>query len=88
MRGIKQIDIKNNPYYLFDDMINSKSLDPNLMGIGKISFKSTDAVTYNIRYVTMKSIDHVYIDSENPRYLIFGNVDRYIEESFGDKYKK
>ena len=35
----------------------------------------------------MKSLDHVNIDSENPLYLIFNNVDGYItEESNGDKY--
>ena len=34
----------------------------------------------------MKSINHVSIDSENPPYLIFNNVDGYIEESNGDKY--
>ena len=35
----------------------------------------------------MKSLDHVNIDSENPLYLIFNNVDGYIiEESNEDKY--
>ena len=35
----------------------------------------------------MKSLDHIHIDSENPLYLIFNNVDGYIiEESNGDKY--
>ena len=44
----------------------------------KISFKSIDAVIYNIKYITVKNIDHVDIDSENPFYLIFNNVDGYI----------
>ena len=34
----------------------------------------------------MKSLDHVNIDSDNSLYLIFNNVDGYIEESNGDKY--
>ena len=34
----------------------------------------------------MKSLDHVNIDSENPLYLFFNNVDRCIEEVNGDKY--
>ena len=34
----------------------------------------------------MKSLDHVNIDSKNLLYLIFNNVDGYIEESNGDKY--
>ena len=46
-------------------MINIKIFDQNLLNTDKISFKSTDAVIYNIRYITMKSLDHVNIDSEN-----------------------
>ena len=34
----------------------------------------------------MKSFDHVNIDCDNSLYLIFNNVDGYIEESNGDKY--
>ena len=34
----------------------------------------------------MKSLDHVNIDCDNSLYLIFNNVDGYIEESNGDKY--
>ena len=66
-------------------MIDIKTFDSNLLNIDKIPYKSTDAVNYNIRYITMKSLDHVNIDSENPLYLIFNNVDKYIEESKGDK---
>ena len=58
-----------------------------MLGINKISFKSTDAVIYDIEYIMMKSLDHVNIDSANSLYLIFHNVDGYIsEESNGDKY--
>ena len=67
-------------------MINIKNLDQNLLSIDNISFKSTDAVIYNIKYTTIESINHVKIDSKNPPYLIFDNVDGYIEESSGDKY--
>ena len=52
----------------------------------KISFKSINAVVYNIKYITMKSLDHVNIDSENPPNLIFNNVDGYIQKSNRDKY--
>ena len=86
MKSIKQINIKNCPYYFFNDRINIKNFDPNLLNIDKISFKSTDSVIYNIRYITMKSLDHVHIDSKNLLYLIFNNVGGYIEESNGDKY--
>ena len=43
-------------------MINIKNLDPKLLNIGKILFKSIDAVAYHIKYITMKSLDHVNID--------------------------
>ena len=66
-------------------MIDIKTFDSNLLNIDKIPYKSTDAVNYNIRYITMKSLDYVNIESENPLYLIFNNVDKYIEESKGDK---
>ena len=87
----RQINTKYRPYYFFNDMINIKHFDPGLLDIDKISFKSTDAVIYKIRYVTMKSLDNENIDSANRLYLIFDNVDGYIEcnsieESNGDKF--
>ena len=59
-------------------MINIKKFYPNLLSINKILFKSNDAVIYNIKYITMKSLDHGNIDSETPLYLIFNDVDAYI----------
>ena len=71
---------------LFNNIINIKNFDSNFLNIDKISFKSTDVVIWNIRYIAMKSLDHVNIDSENPLYLIFDNVDGYTENSTGDQY--
>ena len=67
-------------------MISVKKIYPSFLNISKISFKSIDAVIYSIRYITMKSLDHVNIDSANSIYLVFNNVDEYIEESNGNKY--
>ena len=68
-------------------MINIQNFDLNLLSIDKISFKITDAVTCHIKYVTMKSFDHVNIDCENSLYLVFNNVDGYIiEENNENKY--
>ena len=50
-------------------MINIKNFDPNLLSIDKISFKSIDAATYYIKYINMKSLDHVNIDCENSLFL-------------------
>ena len=43
--------------------------------------KSTDIDICHIEYIIMKSLD-----SQNPLYLVFNNVDGYIEESNGNKY--
>ena len=67
-------------------MISVKRFYPSFLNISKISFKSIDAAIYSIRYITMKSLDHVNIDSANSIYLVFNNVDEYIEESNGNKY--
>ena len=68
-------------------MININNFVPNLLSIDKISFKRIDAVAYPIKYITMKSLDHANIDSENSLYLVFNNVDGHvIEESNEDIY--
>ena len=46
----KQIDIKNWTYYFYNDMINIKKFDSNLLKIDKISYK-------DIGYITIKKID-------------------------------
>ena len=57
------------------------------MSINKTLFKSTDAVIYNIRYIRIKSLEHINIDSESPLCIIFNDVDAYIiEENNGYKY--
>ena len=91
MITLRQINIKNRPYYFFNDMINIKDFDPSLLNIDKISFESTDDVIYHIEYITMKSLDNENTDSANSLYLIFNNVDGYIEcnsteESNENKY--
>ena len=45
MRIIKQVNIENRPCYFFNDLINIKNFDRNLLSIEEISFKSTDAVS-------------------------------------------
>ena len=59
-------------------MANIKNFDPSLLEINKLSGKSTSINIYFIEYMTMKSLDHVKIDSENPLYLTFNNADGYI----------
>ena len=40
MRNIKEINIKGQKYYLFNDMINIKNVNPNLLKIDKNSSKA------------------------------------------------
>ena len=87
MITFRQSNIENRPYYIFNDIINIKNFDPNFPNVNKISFKNTDPVIHNIKYITMTCLDHENIDSENSLCLIFNNVDGYIiEKSNGYKY--
>ena len=78
MGNMKEINIKNLTYYFFDDMINAKNFNPNLLKIDKNSYKNIDI--YYIGYLTMKDSDYVRINSINSLYLIIREVDGYIEE--------
>ena len=55
MRVIKQIDIKNRTYYFYNDVIDLKIFESNLSKIDKKSYKNIGI--YNIRYITVKTID-------------------------------
>ena len=48
---IKDIDIKNHTYYFFDDIINIKNFDSNIIKIDKKSYKII--LIYYIGYVVM-----------------------------------
>ena len=84
MGNIKEINIKNRTYYFFDDMINIKDFDPNLLKIDKKSYKNIDI--YYIGYITMKDSDCVKINNVNPLHLIIDEVDGPFEEKNGNKY--
>ena len=79
---IKDTNIKNHTYYLFDDIINTEEIDPNNIKIDEKSYKNI--LIYNIVYVTIKKDLKIY--SANPLYLIFDKVNRYFEEINGNKY--
>ena len=54
MGNIKQINIKNHTYYFFNDMIDIKDFDSNLLKTEKKSHKNIGI--YNIRYITIKKL--------------------------------
>ena len=77
MGEVKQINIKNRTYYFYNDMINIKNFDPNLLKIDKKSFKGIGI--YNIGYIMTKKIDdYKNINSVNPLYLIIDHASGYI----------
>ena len=79
MGKVKQIEIKNQTYYFYNDKINLKNFDSNLLKIGKKHNKGINI--YYTGYITIKKIDdcdNVY--SVNPFYLIINNTSGYIEE--------
>ena len=52
MGNIKQINIKNQTYYFFNDMINIKDFDPSQIKIDKKLYKNIGI--YRIGYITKK----------------------------------
>ena len=85
MGKVKQIEIKNRTYYFYNDMINLKNFESNLLKIDKKHYKGIDI--YYIGYITIKKIgDCENIYSVNPLYLIIGKVDGHIKENNGNKY--
>ena len=82
---VKQIDIKNRTYYFYNDMINIKNFEPNLLKIDRKSYKNIGI--YNIGYITIKKIDdYENIYSVNPLYLTIAHASGYIEEKGVNKY--
>ena len=80
---VKQINIKNRTYYFYNDMINIKKFDSNLLKIDKKSYK--DIGIYNIGYITIKKIDDCEnIYSVNPLYLLVNHASGYIKEKKGN----
>ena len=68
MGEVKQIEIKNRTYYFYNNMINLKNIDPNLLKIDKKSYKNIGI--YDTGYITIKKIDdYENIYSVNPLYL-------------------
>ena len=81
----KQINIKNETYYLYNDMINLKNFGSNLLQIDKKPYKNFGI--YNIGYITIKKIDdQESIYSVHPLYLRVNHANGYIEEKNSNKY--
>ena len=85
MGEIKQINIKNQSYYFYNDTIDLKHSNVKLLKIDKKSFKGIDI--YYFGYTTKKKIgDCKNINSVNRLYLSIDHANGYIEEKNGNKY--
>ena len=78
----KQLNIKNRTYYFYNDLINLKDFDSNMLKLDQKS--SMDISIYYINYVTKKP--EYNINSVNPLYLFISELDGFIEEKKGSKY--
>ena len=85
MGKVKEINIKNQTYYFFNNMINIKDFHSNLLKIDKKPYKDIDI--YYIGYITIKKFgDCENIHSVNPLYLIIHSATGYFNEKNGENY--
>ena len=85
MGEVKQINIKNQTYYFYNDIINLTNFESNLLKIDKKSYKNIGI--YNIGYITiLENDDDQSIYSVNPLYLQLNHANGYIEEKNKNKY--
>ena len=79
MKTVRQINIENTQSYFFNDMTNINDFDPNLLTIDQVSFKSSNIIDCEIKYIKD-------LNTSNSLYLVFNNLDAYIEKSGEKKY--
>ena len=63
----------------FNYMVNIGDFDLSLLNIDQIAFKSNDSIIYEIKYIKN-------LNGSNSFYLVFNNLDAYIEKSGENKY--
>ena len=79
MGEVKQIEIKNQTYYFYNEMINLKNFGSSLLKIGKKHYKEINI--YYIGYIKIKKTDdYESIYGVNPLYLLVNHANGYIEE--------
>ena len=88
MGETKELNIKSEAYYFYDDMINIKIFNSIILKIDKKSYKDFDI--YYVGYITIiifdKFSDHENIHSVNPLYLLIHSATVYFKEKNDEKY--
>ena len=85
MGKVKELNIKNQTYYFFDDMIDMRNFHSNLLKIDKNPYKDIDI--FYIGYITIKQVgDCENVHSGNPLYLIIHFATWHFKEKDGEKY--
>ena len=85
MGKVRQINIENRTYYFYNDIIDLKKIESNLLKIDKKSYKNIGI--YNTGYVTVKKVnDCENIYSVNPLNILVNHASGYIEEENENKY--
>ena len=85
MGKVRQINIKNQTYNFYNDIINLKNFDSKLLKIGKKHYKGINI--YYTGHITIKTFgDCENIYSVNPLYLLINHASQYTEEKNGNKY--
>ena len=85
MGQTKELNIKNQTYYYFNDINNIKNSQSNLLRIDKKSHRHIDF--YYINYDTVKNFSNCKnIRSVNPIYLLIYSATGYFKEKNGKKY--
>ena len=81
---VKEMDIINQTYYFFDDIINIKNFDLNNIRIDEKSYKRHCYLLHQI--CDDQNSKYVKINSAISLYLIFNKVNGYFEKINGNKY--
>ena len=67
MGNVKDLNIKNWTYYYFDDMIDIRKFEPNLLKIDKKSYRDFDS--YYIGYLTIKKFSNCNGDWDYEKFV-------------------
>ena len=81
---VKNIDKTNCMYYFFNDIMNIKNFDLNIIKIDEKLYKNI--LIYYIEQVMIKDAKYVNINSVSSLYLIFCKMNGNFEKINNDKY--